>query len=311
MIAIVCPGQGSQTPAFLNPWLELPGLRDQLRALSDAAGVDLVAHGTTSDEDTIKDTAVAQPLLVGAGLLALRALGGGTTSTDAVPSTAVLAGHSVGEITAAAGAGVLSEEDAMRFVALRGRSMAEASAATPTGMSAVLGGDPDDVLATIGRHQLTAANVNGAGQVVAAGSLPALAELAADPPARARVIPLKVAGAFHTHYMEPAVDALRAAAADHDVSDPGVTLVSNRDGAVVADGREVLDRLVAQVSNPVRWDLCMERFTTVGVTAIIELPPAGTLVGLAKRALKGVELLAVKTPDDLDAARTLIKEHSA
>ena len=311
MIAIVCPGQGSQTPGFLNPWLELPGLRDQLTALSDAAGVDLVAHGTTSDEDTIKDTAVAQPLLVGAGLLALRALGGGTTSTDAVPSTAVLAGHSVGEITAAAGAGVLSEEDAMRFVALRGRSMAEASAATPTGMSAVLGGDPDDVLATIGRHQLTAANVNGAGQVVAAGSLPALAELAADPPARARVIPLKVAGAFHTHYMEPAVDALRAAAADHDVSDPGVTLVSNRDGAVVADGREVLDRLVAQVSNPVRWDLCMERFTTVGVTAIIELPPAGTLVGLAKRALKGVELLAVKTPDDLDAARTLIKEHSA
>ena len=311
MIAIVCPGQGSQTPGFLNPWLDLPGLRDQLTALSDAAGVDLVAHGTTSDEDTIKDTAVAQPLLVGAGLLALRALGGGTTSTDAVPSTAVLAGHSVGEITAAAGAGVLSEEDAMRFVALRGRSMAEASAATPTGMSAVLGGDPDDVLATIGRHQLTAANVNGAGQVVAAGSLPALAELAADPPARARVIPLKVAGAFHTHYMEPAVDALRAAAADHDVSDPGVTLVSNRDGAVVADGREVLDRLVAQVSNPVRWDLCMERFTTLGVTAIIELPPAGTLVGLAKRALKGVELLAVKTPDDLDAARTLIKEHSA
>ena len=172
-----------------------------------------------------------------------------------------LAGHSVGEITAAAGAGVLSEDDAMRFVALRGRAMAEASAATPTGMSAVLGGDPDDVLATIGRHLLTPANVNGAGQVVAAGSLPALAELAADPPARARVIPLKVAGAFHTHYMEPAVEALRAAAADHDVSDPGVTLVSNRDGAVVADGREVLDRLVAQVSNPVRWDLCMERFT--------------------------------------------------
>jgi [acyl-carrier-protein] S-malonyltransferase len=311
VIVLVCPGQGSQTPGFLSPWLELPGLRDQLTALSDAAEVDLVAHGTTSDEETIKDTAVAQPLLVGAGLLALRALGGGSTSSDAVPATAVLAGHSVGEITAAAGAGVLSEEDAMRFVALRGRAMAEASAATPTGMSAVLGGDPDDVLATIGRHLLTPANVNGAGQVVAAGSLPALAELAADPPAKARVIPLKVAGAFHTHYMEPAVQALRAAAADHDVSDPGVTLVSNRDGEVVADGREVLDRLVAQVSNPVRWDLCMERFTTLGVTAIIELPPAGTLVGLAKRALKGVELLAVKTPDDLDAARTLIKEHSA
>ena len=311
MIVVVCPGQGSQTPGFLSPWLELPGLRDQLTALSEAAEVDLVAHGTTSDEETIKDTAVAQPLLVGAGLLALRALGGGTTITDAVPESGAIAGHSVGEITAAAGAGVLSEHDAMRFVALRGRAMAQASAATPTGMSAVLGGDPDGVLATIGRHLLTPANVNGAGQVVAAGSLPALAELAADPPPRARVIPLKVAGAFHTHYMEPAVDELRTAATTLEVADPEVTLVSNRDGHVVTDGREVLDRLVAQVSNPVRWDLCMDRFASLGVTAILELPPAGTLVGLAKRALKGVELLAVKAPDDLDAARTLIKEHSA
>ena len=257
---------------------------------------------------------MAQPLLVGAGLLALRALTGGTGDggyAAAPAGTGALAGHSVGEITAAAAAGVLTETDAMRFVAQRGRAMAQASAATPTGMSAVLGGDPDEVLATIERHDLTPANVNGAGQVVAAGSLDALAAFAADPPTRARVIPLKVAGAFHTHFMQPAVGELRADWSDHDVSDPGVTLVSNRDGAVVTDGREVLDRLVAQVSNPVRWDLCMERFTDLGVTAIIELPPAGTLVGLAKRALKGVELLALKTPDDLDAARTLIKEHSA
>ena len=313
MIVIVCPGQGSQTPGFLAPWLELPGLRDQLTALSDAAEVDLVTHGTTSDEDTIKDTAVAQPLLVGAGLLALRALSGTGEGADAGSpvGTGALAGHSVGEITAAAAAGVLSDTDAMRFVAQRGRAMAQASAATPTGMSAVLGGDPDEVLAAIERHHLTPANVNGAGQVVAAGALDALAAFAADPPARARVIPLKVAGAFHTHFMQPAVGELQAGWADHDVSDPDVTLISNRDGTVVTDGRAVLDRLVAQVSNPVRWDLCMERFTDLGVTAILELPPAGTLVGLAKRALKGVELLALKTPDDLDAARTLIKEHSA
>ena len=312
MIVVVCPGQGSQTPGFLSSWLELPGLRDRLTALSEAAEVDLVAHGTTSDEDTIKDTAVAQPLLVGAGLLALRALSGSNDGTYAVapPGTGALAGHSVGEVTAAAGAGVLRETDAMRFVALRGRAMAEASAAAPTGMSAVLGGDPDDVLATIDRHGLTPANVNGAGQVVAAGALDALDALAADPPARARVIPLKVAGAFHTSYMRSAVAAL-GEWTDHDVSDPGVTLVSNRDGAVVSNGREVLERLVAQVSNPVRWDLCMERFADLGATAVIELPPAGTLVGLAKRALKGVELLALRTPGDLDAARTLIKEHAA
>lgn len=304
MIVIVCPGQGSQTPGFLAPWLELPGAREHLTALSDAAGTDLVAHGTTSDEETIKDTAVAQPLLVGAGLLALRALGGPT-------GAGALAGHSVGEVTAAAGAGVLDEGDAMRLVALRGRGMAQASAATPTGMSAVLGGDPAEVLATIERHGLTPANVNGAGQVVAAGALDALGALAADPPAKARVIPLKVAGAFHTTYMQPAVDALAEAAAGLSPADASVPLVSNRDGEVVTGGREVLDRLVAQVSNPVRWDLCMDRFAALGVTAVIELPPAGTLVGLAKRALKGVELLAVKTPDDLDAARTLIEEHSA
>lgn len=309
MIVIVAPGQGSQTPGFLAPWLELPGMREHLAALGEAAATDLLAHGTTSDEETIKDTAVAQPLLVGAGLLALTAL---TGDSAAAPSgVGALAGHSVGEITAAAAAGVLAEADAMRLVALRGRGMAEASAATPTGMSAVLGGDPAEVLATIERHGLTPANVNGGGQVVAAGSLGSLADLAEDPPARARVIPLKVAGAFHTSYMQPAVDALAAAAADLSPADARVPLVSNRDGAVVTAGREVLDRLVAQVSSPVRWDLCMERFAELGVTALVELPPAGTLVGLAKRALKGVELLAVKTPDDLDAARTLIKEHSA
>ncbi|MBM6403634.1 ACP S-malonyltransferase [Phycicoccus sp. CSK15P-2] len=304
MIVIVCPGQGSQTPGFLAPWLEPPGAREHLTALSEAAEVDLVAHGTTSDEDTIKDTAVAQPLLVGAGLLALRALGG-------VDGAGALSGHSVGEVTAAAAAGVLPEEDAMRLVAMRGRGMAEASAVTATGMSAVLGGDPDEVLAAIEARDLTPANVNGAGQVVAAGALDTLAGLAEEPPAKARVIPLKVAGAFHTAYMQPAVEALEAAAAGLSPADARVPLVSNRDGEVVTGGREVLDRLVAQVSNPVRWDLCMEQFADLGVTAVIEVPPAGTLVGLAKRALKGVELLAVRTPDDLDAARTLIEEHSA
>ena len=309
MIVIACPGQGSQTPGFLEPWLELPGLREHLDAWSDAAEVDLVTHGTTSDEDTIKDTAVAQPLLVGAGLLALRALA--DRGVDPTGGAGAIAGHSVGELTAAAGAGVLPEADAMRLVALRGRAMADASALEPTGMSAVVGGDPDDVRAAIERHGLTPANVNGAGQVVAAGDLESLAALADDPPARTRVIPLKVAGAFHTSYMQPAVDALAAAAADLSPADATTPLVSNRDGELVTSGREVLDRLVAQVSNPVRWDLCMERFADLGVTALVELPPAGTLTGLAKRGLKGVELLAVKTPDDLDAARVLFEEHSA
>ncbi|MGL5866368.1 MAG: ACP S-malonyltransferase [Dermatophilaceae bacterium] len=325
MIAIVCPGQGSQTPGFLTPWLELPGVPEHLAALSESAGVDLATHGTTSDQETITDTAVAQPLLVGAGLIALRTLAAAIQDDApappaaaasaaaflAPPGTAVLAGHSVGEVTACAAAGVLGEPDAMALVALRGRAMAEASAATPTGMSAVLGGDPDEVLAAIERHGLTPANVNSAGQVVAAGALDALAALAAEPPERTRVIPLTVAGAFHTGYMEPAVGALRAIWGDREVPGPAVPVLSNRDGEVVASGPELLERLITQVSSPVRWDLCAEQLARLGVTAVIELPPAGTLVGLAKRTMPGVARLALRTPDDLEAARGLFKEHSA
>jgi [acyl-carrier-protein] S-malonyltransferase len=304
VLAIVCPGQGSQTPGFLSPWLEVPAFRERLESLSDVAGLDLVAHGTTSDAETIKDTAVAQPLIVGAGLAAAAVLlPDGPTGT-----VGVTAGHSVGEVTAAAFAGVLSDHDAMVFVRERGAGMAAASAQAPTGMSAVLGGDPDEVAAVLERYGLTAANANGAGQTVAAGTLDQLAALAAEPPARARVIALQVAGAFHTHHMAPAVKALGQLARDFDVSDPGITLLSNRDGAAVGAGSEVLARLVQQVSNPVRWDLCMQTMVEQGVTTLIELCPAGTLVGLAKRGMPGVTTLAVKTPGDLAAAQQLISD---
>lgn len=306
MLAIVCPGQGSQTPGFLAPWLELPAFRERLESLADGAGLDLVAHGTTSDAETIKDTAVAQPLIVGAGLASVPAL---LPSTDVAAHAGVTAGHSVGEITAAALAGVLSDTDAMAFVRERGTGMAAASAVTPTGMSAVLGGDPAEVAQALERHGLTPANANGAGQVVAAGTLEQLAALSADPPARARAIPLQVAGAFHTHHMAPAVDALAARAGGFATARPAIPLVSNADGALLQDGAEVLARLVSQVSSPVRWDLCMQRLLDIGVTGMIELPPAGTLVGLAKRGMPGVETLALKTPDDLETAQRMIREH--
>lgn len=309
MLAIVCPGQGSQTPGFLAPWLELDGVREQLTALGKAAGHDLVAHGTESDAETIKDTAVAQPLIVAAGLVTASAL---FPSADGLSATgAVVAGHSVGELTATALAGVITDEQAISLVATRGRAMAQASAVTPTGMAAVLGGDPEDVLATLEGHGLTPANINGAGQVVAAGTLEQVAALRDAPPSKARVIPLQVAGAFHTHHMAPAVEALAAAAADVTPAAPSLRLLSNADGATVDDGPDALDRLVRQVSNPVRWDQCMQTMLALGVTGLIELAPAGTLVGLAKRAMPGVETLAVKTPDDLEAARTLVGAHGS
>ncbi|MFE8885144.1 ACP S-malonyltransferase [Pseudarthrobacter enclensis] len=304
MLAIVCPGQGSQTPGFLAPWLELPQVAEQLAALSEIAGIDLTAHGTTSDEETIKDTAVAQPLIVAAGLVAASSLFDVELSSLPV----VLAGHSVGEITASALAGVLTAEEAMTFVRERANSMAAAAAVTPTGMSAVVGGDPAEVLAAIEASGATPANVNGAGQTVAAGTFEQLKALADNPPAKARIIPLKVAGAFHTSHMSPAVSALQAIAPQLKPQAPKVPLLSNYDGGEVTDGTAAVESLIAQVSRPVRWDLCMESLTQRGVTGVIELAPAGTLAGLAKRGMPGVKTVAVKTPDDLSAALALFAE---
>ena len=307
MLVLVCPGQGSQTPGFLAPWLDLPGFRDRLQWLSTVAGIDLVKHGTESDAETIKDTAIAQPLIVGAGLISLLALF--EHPADGFRLVAGGAGHSVGEITAAAAAGVISAEQAMVFVRERGRLMAEASALAPTGMSAVVGGDSEDVARVLLKHGLVVANNNGGGQVVAAGTAEQLKALTDDPPAKARVIPLQVAGAFHTEHMAPAVKELAAMARAMSTHDSRSRLVSNRDGTVVHSGPEVLNRMVTQVSSPVRWDLCMETFKDFGVTGLIEIPPAGALANMAKRGLPGVEILALKTPDQLSEAHRMIREH--
>ena len=307
MLVIAAPGQGAQAPGFLAPWLELPGVRDRIGAWSDLAGCDLIACGTTAGADEIKDTAVAQPLLVAAGIAAAEVLFGDLE--QAQRQAGILAGHSVGELTAGAIAGVLTPEQAISLVRVRSHAMAQAAALVPTGMTAVLGGDEAAVLDAIEAHGLTPANINGAGQVVAAGTLAQLDAFAADPPARARLIPLSVAGAFHTRHMAPAVDALRAAAGSVTASEPAVVLLSNHDGAAVRSGADWLDRIVTQVSAPVRWNMVMESMAGLGATAFIELPPAGTLTGLARRALPDVALASVKTPDDLTAARSLVAEH--
>ncbi|MFB7254227.1 ACP S-malonyltransferase [Streptomyces nojiriensis] len=305
MLVLVAPGQGAQTPGFLTPWLELPGAADRVAAWSDAIELDLAHYGTAADADAIRDTAVAQPLLVAAGLLSASALG-------SPAAFGAVAGHSVGEITAAAYAGVLSEADALSFVRTRGLGMAEAAAVTETGMAAVLGGDRDVVVAHLEKLGLTPANINGAGQIVAAGTMEQIAALEADKPEGSmKVVALKVAGAFHTHHMAPAVATLEKAAEALAPADPALKYVSNKDGLVVATGADVVARLVGQVANPVRWDLCMETFAELGVTGIIELSPGGTLTGLAKRALKGVPSVALKTPDDLDKAAALIAELTA
>ena len=306
MIVVVCPGQGSQTPGFLGPWVAEPTFRDKLMAMSDSVGMDLVTHGTLSDADTIRDTAIAQPLIVAAGLLTISAL----FAAGRREKIGGIAGHSVGEFTAAAASGILTEADAMSLVRDRGAAMAHAASFAQTGMSAVLGGDEAELLARLDELDLQPANFNGGGQVVVAGPLPALATLKEAPPAGTRVIPLQVAGAFHTRYMSSAVESLRGAAAKLPKSDPTLTIWTNHDGTAVTSGTQFVDLMVGQVSSPVRWDKTMEAFAAAGVTGMIEVAPAGALVGLARRGLKGLPTVAVKTPDDLAAAFDLIDGNS-
>jgi [acyl-carrier-protein] S-malonyltransferase len=307
VLVVVAPGQGAQSPGFLSPWLEDEAFADRLNWLSAVAGLDLAHYGTEADAETIRDTAIAQPLLVASGMLAALSLF--PHPADAFGRVGAVAGHSVGEITAAAGARVMTAEQAMVFVRERGRAMADAAAKTPSSMTAILGGDRDEVLAKLEEHGITPANDNGPGQIVAAGTKEQLDALEQDPPAKARLKALSVAGAFHTDHMAGAVDTLARLSRAISTHDPRTRLLSNRDGQVVHHGRDVLQRLVNQVSAPVRWDLCMQTMTDLGVTGLIEMPPAGTLTGIAKRGLKGVETFALQTPDQLEEARAFVDKH--
>lgn len=307
MIVIVCPGQGSQTPGFFTPWLELPSFRKSIEAMQDASGVDLITHGTTSDAETIRDTAIAQPLIVAAGVATMSALLDGKTLKEL--GIAGISGHSVGEITAAVGAGIFDAESGIGFVNTRGQAMAKAAALEPTSMAAIIGGEQSEIEVKLAALDLEPANYNGAGQIVAAGQAQKISDLQADPPAGARVIPLQVAGAFHTRFMQPAVQVLSDYSKGISANDPELTLWSNQQGQVVASGDDFIKLMVSQISSPVRWDYCMKAMLDAGVSAMIELSPAGTLVGLAKRAMPGVETLAVKTPENLEQALSLIDKH--
>ncbi len=297
MIALLAPGQGSQTPGMLAEWLNLPGADDRIDRWSQISGLDLARLGTTATADEITDTAITQPLVVATTLLAHAAL-----AERGLPAAAdvVIAGHSVGEIAAYAIAGIISGDDAVKLAAVRGAEMAKACAAEPTGMSAVLGGEEDEVLARLEALELIPANRNAAGQIVAAGSITALEKLAEDPPAKARIRQLATAGAFHTHYMASALDGYAAAAAGVTATEPTTTLLSNFDGRPVTSAADAMDKLVAQMTRPVRWDLCNDTLRGLNTVAIIEFPPAGALTGIAKRELRGIATHAVKTPADLD-----------
>ena len=311
MIAILCPGQGSQAPGMLEPWLDVPAFRESIEAQASISGIDLVAHGTTSDAETIRNTAIAQPLIVASSVASFAALlSSAGIDTGEQLNNAGFAGHSVGEVAAAVLSGVLTQEQGISFVTKRGAAMAEAAALESTSMVAVIGGEQAVVEATLSEFQLSPANYNGGGQIVAAGRTSDIDRFVASQPAGMRVVPIQVAGAFHTEFMQPAVAKLADFANTLSVSNPHSPLWTNAGGRLIDTGSEYLSLLVQQVSSPVRWDLCITSMVNAGVTAVIELAPAGTLTGLAKRSMPGVELLAVKTPENLEAALSLIDNHA-
>lgn len=308
MIFLACPGQGSQTPGFLTPWLENQSFRARLEEYSEAIGIDLVKHGSESDAETIRQTKLAQPLIVAAGMAVWEAIGE-RVSTQCILENALIAGHSVGEITAAYLAGIFDAKTALTFVRQRSTYMHECTTTEETGMSAVVGGDRQEVLEHLKKHSLYPANINSATQVVAAGTPQKLAALAEDPPEKARVIPLKVAGAFHTDYMRQAREKLEQERNTFPAQNPHTPILSNKDGKALTQGPEYLDTLISQVSSPVRWDLCMETAAEQNPSCIIELCPAGTLTGLVKREISGITAIKVNHPDDLDAVAEFVATH--
>ena len=305
MIALTCPGQGAQTPGFLSPWLELDSFKAAIEKYSAVLEMDLVHFGTKADADQIKDTRVAQPLIVAASMASHAVL---IQALQEKSIIAGVAGHSVGELAAASIAGVLDTEAALRFVKARGEQMAKAASLEASSMAAVVGGEPEVVVDYLESMGLFAANYNGKGQIVAAGSADKIQELVANPPAGTRVVGLAVAGAFHTSFMETAKVELASLAGSINTSNPEMLIWSNSDGSRVDSGERFLELLINQVSKPVRWDKTMESMTTDGVTALIELLPGGTLTGIAKRAMPGVATLALKTPEDLEKTVLFVKE---
>ena len=297
MISIACPGQGSQTPGFFEPWLEIPVFKQQIKKSSEILGLDLIHFGTVADQNAIRDTKIAQPLIVAAGIASFLALQERIGEKLSVSATA---GHSVGEITSAYVAGIFDDETALKFVQKRGNEMAQASSLAESSMAAVVGGEHEGVLADLAARGLSAANYNGAGQIVAAGSKELIVELVANAPAGTRVIQLQVAGAFHTSFMESARAPLAEYSQSVEAKDPNILIWTNRDGSSVAEGSKFLDLLVNQVSNPVRWDKTMDSMTDAGVSLMIELLPGGALSGIAKRSMPNTVAIPVKTPADLD-----------
>lgn len=299
------PGQGSQTSGMYSSWITDAANKELIANYSELIDLDLLNYGTSASQAEITATNIAQPLLT-----ALTFMSFGKLEVN-LNTNIIYSGHSVGEFSAASLAGFYSDETAMKLVNVRGKAMAEAAASNnATGMSAVLGGDKAEVIKHIEQFDLVPANVNSNGQIVASGLLTNLEKLSENPPASTKVRKLEVAGAFHSQFMKTAESELEKEFAQLEVNKSSSIFISNKDGQIVKDSSELKSRLITQITSPVRWDLCQAKMIELGVTGMLELAPAGVLTGIAKREMPGVELFAIKSPEDIPGAQAFIDKHA-
>jgi [acyl-carrier-protein] S-malonyltransferase len=301
----VTPGQGSQTSGMYSPWITDQTNNEIVKKYSDLIDLDLFHYGTVASQPEITATNIAQPLLTALAFMSFNRLN--IKSNENI----IYSGHSVGEFSAACLAGFYSDETAMKLVSVRGKAMAEAAASnSATGMSAVLGGDKAEIIKHIEQFDLVPANVNSSGQIVASGLLTNLEKLSANPPASTKVRKLDVAGAFHSQFMKSAESELEDEFAQVELTKPTCSFISNKDGQTITESTQLKSRLISQITSPVRWDLCQAKMVELGVTGMLELAPAGVLTGIAKREMPGVELFAIKSPEDIDTAQAFINKHA-
>ncbi len=306
MLALVAPGQGSQSVGMLAPWVADSQTKDLVESWSELISVDLLKLGQLGTAEEIKSTDIAQLLIFITSYLSSLAL----DLRNAKDSSIVYAGHSVGEFAAYSLAGTFEVDQALRLVAKRGQAMLSATKVfSKTGMSAVLGGNKEEVLSYLREFDLIPANINSNGQIIAAGSLENLERLSSSPLEGTRIRPLEVSAAFHTKFMEPAVSQFTEIFKTLSVNSPRQIVLSNKNGERLSKPTDIMENLIQQVISPVRWDLCQAKMVELGVTGMLELAPGGTLCGIAKKEIPNVETFAIKSPEDIQGANDFIRKH--
>lgn len=307
MLAIIAPGQGSQSQKMLENWLTDEKIKNYVDEISKALNFDFAYYGISAKEEEINQTQNTQPLLVLNALISFDKLNLNSLQSKRM----VFAGHSVGEIVSYCLSGIISKSDALKISILRGKSMSNnLDYQNKTGMAAILGETDSSLTNLIDSFDLQIANKNSSQQIVVGGLIENINNLIDSKPNGIRIIKLSVSAAFHTNFMAKSLQLFQNSIENFDFKDPVNSIISNFDGLEITKGKEAKEKLIGQLTNSVRWDLCQKKFVEMGVTGILELCPGGVLTGISKRENPKIETFAIKNPFDISNANEFIARHA-